>query len=157
MQLIDTQNGGFPAKTQTAIVSGMVDDDVDRLIAGNLRRIRNKKELSQLDVARLVGMDKAKISAYENAHAVMGKDVMVRFCKALEVDLWEFYWTEKTPIVRDAREMADIEQRREAEKVGIADMVREAEASWIVAAKKKSGALREDAAARDKRTRKRAG
>jgi transcriptional regulator with XRE-family HTH domain len=111
--------------------------DLDKLIGSNLRRIREARGLSQSRLAEMIGTTPQRLSSYETGRDGMGKDYMERVCKALIVDPWEFYWTEKTPIVRDANEMADILQRREAEKVGIADMVREAEASWIVAAKKK--------------------
>lgn len=140
-----------------AIVSSVRSEDIDILIGINLKRIRESHGLTQEQLSALIGTPATRLSSYEHGRDGLGKDIMARVCRALKVDLWEFYWTEKTPIVKDAREMADIQQRREAEKVGIADMVREAEASWIVAAKKKSGALREDAAARPKRTHKRAG
>lgn len=140
-----------------AIVCSVKAEDIDVLIGKNLRRIRERHDVSQEELAAMIGTPATRLSAYENGREGLGKDIMARVCRALKVEPWEFYWTEKTPIVRDAREMADIEQRREAEKVGIADMVREAEASWIVAAKKKSGAFGQDASARPKHTRRRAG
>jgi len=132
-------------------------EDIKVIIGRNLKRLRIARGYTQDKLGSLLKpdpIDGSHVAAIEGGKGV-SDDILARLCNALDADIWEFSWTEKTPIVRDAREMADIEQRREAEKVGIADMVREAEASWIVAAKKKSGAVREDAAARPKRTHKR--
>lgn len=133
-------------------------EDIDVIIGKNLRRLREKNKLSQDDLAAMIDTPKSRISGIENGRVGMGKDVMMRVCRALTVNSWEFHLTDKTPIIKDRQELEDIQQRREADLVGIADMVREAEASWIVAAKKKEGFVGEGKKGGiQRRIRKRAG
>jgi len=113
-------------------------NELNKIQGMNLRRLRNKMSWSQGTLAEKAGIEQSKISAYENGLG-FNKETLVTFCNVFNVRSWEFSWEESTPIIKDEQEADDIKQRREAEKVGIADMVREAEASWIVAAKKKDG------------------
>jgi transcriptional regulator with XRE-family HTH domain len=113
---INSHLKGFSGQGIFVIVSIMQEGDIDNLIGKNLRRLRETRGLSQSGLGDAVGMDKTKISAYENAHAVMGKDVMTRFCNALSVQPWEFYVDEETPIVTSGLEQRAIYMVREAEK-----------------------------------------
>ena len=132
--------GGFYLSGNSATVSLMKKADiVDQLIAKNLRRIREKKSLSQAGVGALVGMDKDKISAYENAHIVMGKGVMLRFCKALNIDFWEFYWTENAPLIKDDYEQQALDRYRREQVAGVAEDVAKYGEYRIEEAKKKEG------------------
>lgn len=128
--------GGFSNKGSCATVVHM-EEDLDILIAGNLRRIRIERGWSQAELGKRLELDKDKISAYENGHIMMGKSMMLRFCKALRIEPWEFYWTENTPVVINPREQARIYRFREEEKLGIAEEIAQYEEYRIDKAKKR--------------------
>ena len=127
------------------MVCPMEESDIDIIMGQNLRRLRLARGLSQEDLALLLGakVTKQRVSAIENGREGMGKNLISKACHALNAELWEFSWTEKTPIIKDAQELEDVKLRREAVRVGIDGMVREAEASWIGAAKKNTGLVGE--------------
>jgi transcriptional regulator with XRE-family HTH domain len=109
----------------TSII-GLVDElDIDFLIGRNLRRLRELRGLSQDDLADKMTVSKQRISGIETGREGMGKDVMARACKALEVHPWEFYVDEKTPCVLDEKERQALYMIREAEKFGVAEDVAE--------------------------------
>lgn len=111
-------------------------EEIDQTIASNLRRIRSERGLSQGEVAELIEIEKTKISAWENLHEGMGKKAMALLCNKLNLQPWEFYITEQTPIVRDEAERQDLFRMREAQALGLGKQIREAEAVWIEAAKR---------------------
>lgn len=52
----------------------------------NIRYFRKQKKLTQDALADLLYIDRAAISRYENgSNGIMGIDVLLRFCQALEV------------------------------------------------------------------------
>ena len=92
----------------------------------NLRRIRESHGLKQPELAIKIGSTPGRISAYETGADAMGTDYIERVCKALgDVDLWEFFITDDTPIVKDEKEQERIRLYRIEEHLGIADDVRE--------------------------------
>ncbi len=115
----------------------MEEIDIDFLIGRNLRRLREDRNLSQDELAEMMMVSKQRISGIETGREGMGKDLMARACKALKVELWEFYWTEKTPIIRNEREQQKVYRHREEEKLGIAEEVARYENYQIDLAKKK--------------------
>ena len=143
--ICDIHHSELPATDNFSILSCMDEKEIDKRVKAldkvrgeNLRRLRNRKGWSQGELAQRTKMEQSKISAYENGLG-FDKTTLVRFCEVFKVKTWEFEWEESVPVIIDPQEIEDIKQRREAEKVGIADMVREAEESWIKAAKKKEG------------------
>lgn len=114
--------------------------DIDILIGKNLKRLRQKAGLTQDQLGEKIGVDGNVIAQIEGAVRGMGKSMMTRLCNTLKIETWEFHWTEKTPIIKDEREQLDLFIRREAEKMGIGNQVREAEAIWLEAAKKRGQA-----------------
>ena len=140
-----SQCGELSATGISPIILSMLMDDkqinervkaLDKRRGKNLKRLRLKMGWSQEKLAEKTGIGQTKISAYENGLG-FDKETLIRLCSAFGVQDWEFDWDEDTPIVLDKKEMEDLKRIREAERIGIADMVREAEASWISAAKKK--------------------
>jgi len=114
--------------------------DIDLLIKKNFRRILDRHRLQQNTLALSIGKSPSEINDILAGRKPMGKDTMTRICVELKIDPWEFYWTEKTPIIKDQAEQAQLSLYRQAEQLGIADQVREQEEIWIERAKKKEGA-----------------
>lgn len=82
----------YPLKVTFAYMS------IDALIGQNLKRLRLLKGLSQDALAEMVQIPKSLISAAENDKRGIGKDIMTRICKALNVQPYEFYLDENTPL-----------------------------------------------------------
>ena len=67
--------------------------DIDNRIRSNLVRLRGLKNLSQRQLGQLSGVP--YIGQIESGHASVGKDVVSRMAKALQVDISEFYRPEE--------------------------------------------------------------
>ena len=67
--------------------------DIDNRIRSNLVRLRGLKNLSQRQLGHLSGVP--YIGQIESGHASVGKDVVSRMAKALQVDISEFYRPEE--------------------------------------------------------------
>ncbi len=93
--------------------------DIDKLIGENLKRIRLAKGLTQDRLAEMVIIPKALISDTENNKRGIGKDIMSRICKALNIKPYEFYLEPDTPIIEDDLEKETLSTLREAKKFGI--------------------------------------
>jgi len=152
-----TQVCQLPKKGILSIIRLMENLDLDVLIGRNLKRIRENHNISHAQLAGMIGTTPQRLSAYETGRDGMGKDYMERICRALQVEPSEFYWTDKTPEIKDPEEQAALDRYRREQAVGVAEDVAKYGEFRISEAKKKSGASGEDAAARDKHTRKKAG
>ena len=131
--------------------------NLDELYRNNLVRIMSERGLKQVDIAGKIETTPQYINSILRGERGLGPDIMMRLCRVLNIEPWEFTWTEKTPIIKDKQELEDLQVRREADRVGIGQMVREAEASWISSAKKKGSPPGKDAKPRIQSTRKKAG
>ena len=92
--------------------------DIDKLIGKNLRRIREQKKISQEQLAELINTPSTRLSAYETGREGMGKDIMSRVCKALDVRPYEFYFELGIPLIVDNDEKDLLHTYREAKELG---------------------------------------
>ena len=113
--------------------------DIDDVIRKNLRRIIEERGLKQNHVARKIGVAPSQISDILSGLKNMGKDMMTRLCTELSIDPWEFYVTEKSPIVKNPREQQRLYIFREEERLGIAEEIARYEEYQIYRAKVKQG------------------
>lgn len=97
--------------------------DIDVLIGKNLRRLRLEKNISQESLAQMIGTTASRLSAYESGREGMGKDIMTRVCKALNVKPYEFYIEPSTPMAENDHEMQHLLLYREARQLGLADEI----------------------------------
>ncbi|MEW6115611.1 MAG: helix-turn-helix transcriptional regulator [Nitrospirota bacterium] len=95
--------------------------DIDILIGKNLKRLRKKLDISQKQVGEAMGIERQRVSGIENGHIPMGKELMERFCKAFNVEPYEFYINEKTPIITDKREHFHLQKYRRVEELGMVE------------------------------------
>jgi transcriptional regulator with XRE-family HTH domain len=103
----------------------MQGHDIDIRIGKNLKRLREVRTVSQQKLADMINTPQARLSAYENGREGMGKDIMARICNALNVELYEFYVNEKTPVVHDPQERRVLQKLKEARDLGIYDVMME--------------------------------
>lgn len=114
--------------------------DADNLIRKNLRRLIDKHQLQQNKLAEAIGVVPSVINDILAGRRAMGKDTMARICKAMKVDLAEFYWTEDMPVAIDDGEREALRLFRQMRQLGIAEEVTRYETFRIADAKKTSGA-----------------
>ena len=80
--------------------------DIDRLIGGNLKRLRLMAGLTQEALAEKLGIQSTGlIPRWEAGTKGIGKDVLTRLCKVFAVKIAEFYREEDTPMITDREEM----------------------------------------------------
>ena len=94
-------------------------NDLDKLIAKNLRRIRNERGLTQEELGELAGgVEGTYLSQVENNLTGLGKDVMLRICNALNIQPYKFYIDKDTPLIQNKNEQEIIHIFREAKDLG---------------------------------------
>lgn len=95
---------------------------IKKIQGNNLRRLRNERHLTQDQLGAMLDppVDGSHIAGIEAGNGV-SDDMLARLCNALDVDLWEFSWSEKAPIVKDPKEQAYLIDLRQAEAAGIAE------------------------------------
>lgn len=101
--------------------------DIDELIGKNLRRLREKRNLSQGDLAEKIGVKGSRISAIEHGREGMGKYLMTRICHVLGVQPHVFYHNEPSAAAAlpDEQEQNVLELMREARELGIIGKIQE--------------------------------
>ena len=105
----------------------MENFDIDILIGQNLRRLREERRLSQNDLAEKIGVRSSRISAIEHGREGMGKYLMTRICKTLDVPPYVFYsspMTDKTGTEDDQAQRV-LALIREARALGLMDDLQE--------------------------------
>jgi len=96
---------------------------IDRIIAANLKRLRERSGLKQPELAKMIETPDARICAYEDGRECMDKETMARICQSLGVRFFEFFVERDTPILVDRDEKCFLENYRRAKEIGIADQV----------------------------------
>jgi len=62
---------------------------ISKKLGGNIKRIRDKKGMTQGDICRAVGMDRSYMSAIENGKKNVTLGVLEKLAKALNVSVDE--------------------------------------------------------------------
>lgn len=66
-------------------------------IGMRIRKLREKKGLSQGDIQRTTGLLRCYTSRVENGHTVPSLETLERFASALDVPIYELFYTGDTP------------------------------------------------------------
>lgn len=94
--------------------------DIDRLIGKNLKRLRISKGFTQDELGELAGVDGNVIARIEGSILGLGKKNMLKICRALNINMYEFYINHDTPLPASDLEKKALYTAREAEKLGVA-------------------------------------
>lgn len=97
--------------------------DIDKLMRINLERLLAASGLKQNRLAELVGVHPSVINDILGDRRPIGKDTLMRLCKALGVGPWEFYIDESTPVVTDNKEREALKIFREAGPLHVAEEI----------------------------------
>lgn len=97
---------------------------IKRLLGSNLRRLRTARNLTQDQLGGMLdpAVDGSHIAGIEAGNGV-SDEVLARLCNALKVEPWEFSWTERMPIVKDAQEREYLDMIRQAQAAGVAEEI----------------------------------
>ena len=107
------------------------------LMGFNLRRLRFETNLTQEQLGDRVGVSARRVQRWEAGTKGIGKYVLLRLCKVLSVKPYVFYTDEKSLCISNSRELNIIYKYREAEKLGVSDMIEQFCVFIVGQAKKK--------------------
>jgi transcriptional regulator with XRE-family HTH domain len=62
-----------------------------RLVALNLRTLRQKADMSQEELAHAAGVDRSHLARFESQYVNVSLDILLSLARALEVDVSEFF------------------------------------------------------------------
>lgn len=93
--------------------------NLDELARINLLRMMDERGLKQNALAMLIGTSPQHINAIITGARGIGSDLMARMCRELGVEPWQFYVTQKTPIIMNDVEARALDQFRKAEELAV--------------------------------------
>ncbi|HXX33372.1 MAG TPA: helix-turn-helix transcriptional regulator [Thermodesulfobacteriota bacterium] len=96
---------------------------IDRIIAANLKRLRERSGLKQSELAQMIETPDTRICAYEEGGECVDKETIIKICQSLGVRFFEFFVEPDTPIVAESDEKCFLENYRKAKEMGIAVQV----------------------------------
>ncbi len=96
---------------------------IDRIIAANLKRLRERSGLTQRELAKMIKTPDERICAYEDGRECADKETVMRICQSLGVRFYEFFVEPDTPILVDSDEKCFLDNYRRAKEMGVSDQV----------------------------------
>lgn len=66
---------------------------IKRILGENIKKIRRAKNFTQVQLSEIVGMDFKNLSRIETGHIYPGADNIEVLAKALDVEVWELFYT----------------------------------------------------------------
>lgn len=115
----------------------MKNKELNALMGFNLRKLRVESKLTQEQLADLILVNTRLFQKWEAGVKGIGKDVLLKLCKIFKVKPYAFYIDSKAPYLANSREREIVLKHREAEKLGVAEMIEQFSDFVITQAKKK--------------------
>src|ERR1700690_3586805 len=120
----------------------MINKELNRLMGINLRKFRFASNLTQDQLAgRILGNGRL-VQKWEVGKKGIGKKALISLCKVLNVKPYAFYIDDKTLLITRSRELAIVNKLREAEKLGVFDLIEQFSDFTIRQVKKVNSASR---------------
>lgn len=111
--------------------------DLDIIVGVNLRMLRRERNLTQDQLAERLRISTGLIPKWESGRKGVGKRMLLKLCRALHVKPGLFYVDERMPYIASSRERDIVYMFREAEKVGVVEMIEQFSEFMVDQAKKK--------------------
>jgi transcriptional regulator with XRE-family HTH domain len=124
--------------------ASMKDKELNMLMGLNLRKLRLASKLTQEQLAERLDVCSGSVPKWEAGTKGIGKKVLVKLCKFFNVKPYAFYADEKMPHTINAREQGIVYKYREAEKLGVADLIEQFGDFMVAQAKNKQKAGNND-------------
>lgn len=96
---------------------------IDRVIATNLKRLRERSGLKQHELAQMAETSEMRLCACEDGRECVDKDMMMRICRCLDLRFYEFFVEPDTPILVDEDEKLFLERYRIAKEKRVTGQV----------------------------------
>ena len=80
------------------------------LIGRRLRELREQRGLSQGDIEKATGLLRCYISRVEHGHTIPSLETLERFASALDVPLYQVFYTGEAPITPHLSPRASLEE-----------------------------------------------
>lgn len=96
---------------------------IDRVIATNLKRLRERSGLKQHELAQMAETSEMRLCACEDGCECVDKDMMMRICQCLGVRFYEFFIEPDTPVLVDVDEKLFLEKCRIAKEKRVIEQV----------------------------------
>jgi transcriptional regulator with XRE-family HTH domain len=116
----------------------MKNTELNILMGLNLRKLRMQSKLTQERLAERLQVSNGLIPKWEAGRKGIGKNVLLKLCKVFNVRPYVFFVDERAPYIACSREQVVVAKIREAERLGIADVIEQFSDFMVVYAKKKS-------------------
>ena len=122
--------------------ASMKNKDLDFLMGRNLRKLRLERNMTQDQLAERLGISNSTVvTKWETGRKGIGKTLLLKLCKALNVKPSHFFVDEKTAFITNSRERDIVSMLREAEKMGVVETIEQFCTFVVVQARKKEGPL----------------
>ena len=117
----------------------MKSSELNILMGKNLRKLRKASKLSQEQLGEQLQVSSGLIPKWEAGSKGIGKNLLLKMCRAFKVTPCVFFVDEKCPIISSSRESELLVKLREAEKHGVDDMIEQFSVFIVDQARKKQG------------------
>jgi transcriptional regulator with XRE-family HTH domain len=98
--------------------------DLNILMGRNLRKMRLERNMTQDQLAERLGLNNScVVTKWEAGRKGIGKTLLLKLCKALNVKPSQFFVDEKTAYITSSRERDIVCMFREAEKMGVVETI----------------------------------
>ncbi len=120
----------------------MKHKDLNILMGRNLRKLRLERNMTQDQLAERLGLSNScVVTKWEAGRKGIGKTLLLKLCKALNVKPSRFFVDEKTAYITSSRERDIVCMFREAEKMGVVETIEQCCMFIVGQARKKDRAL----------------
>jgi transcriptional regulator with XRE-family HTH domain len=114
----------FDGDTEKAQKTFTLKKNIDQLVGKNLKRLRESRKWTQEELSNLAGNHSDGIvSLWEHGLKGIGKNAMSVLCNVFNVQPYEFYIDEDSPVARDEIERNMINMLRQAEKLDLREEI----------------------------------
>ena len=78
------------------------------IIGGNIRELRKKKGINQIELSRILKIHRQQISFYETAKNIPSLDVVIMIAKALDCSVADIYTPEKLDSLKNVFDFDEV-------------------------------------------------
>lgn len=103
----------------------MTHKELAKLMGMNLRRLRLGAKITQEQLAERLQVSSRVLQRWESGEKGIGSEVLLKLCKILDVRSYAFHMDGKLPYLTNTRERKIVSKYREAERLGVDDLIME--------------------------------
>jgi transcriptional regulator with XRE-family HTH domain len=101
----------------------MTHKELDKLMGMNLQRLRLGERMTQEQLAERLEVSSRVLQRWEAGEKGIGKAVLLKLCRIFNVKSYAFHTDGKMPYLTNTRERKIVNKYREAEELGVDDLI----------------------------------